>query len=88
MQIAQVRAKEFGLPVLRATNNGVTAIVDHTGHIQSRLPQFEAAVLNDTISLVIGDTPYRSFGNGPIWILALFGFGAAIYQRSQRTPLN
>ncbi|MFT4652730.1 MAG: apolipoprotein N-acyltransferase [Kangiellaceae bacterium] len=71
LQIAQVRAKEFGLPVLRATNNGVTAIVNHKGYIQSQLPQFEALVLEDVISLVEGYTPYRRYGDWPIWILAL-----------------
>lgn len=71
LQIAQVRAKEFGLPVLRATNNGVTAIVNHMGEIQSVLPQFEASVLEDEIVLVEGETPYRRFANFPIWILML-----------------
>ncbi|MFT6270206.1 MAG: apolipoprotein N-acyltransferase [Alphaproteobacteria bacterium] len=74
LQIAQVRAKEFGLPVLRATNNGVTAIVNHEGHIQSQLPQFEALVLEDVITLVEGYTPYRRYGDWPIWILALSSF--------------
>lgn len=78
LQIAQVRAKEFGLPVLRATNNGVTAIVDHQGNIQSQLPQFEASVLSDTISIVDGVTPYRQFGNWPIWIFTLVGFAMAV----------
>ena len=81
LEIAQVRAKEFGLPVLRATNNGITAFIDPSGHIQSRLPQFEAAVLSDTIPLVQGQTPYRMFGNWPIWLLGLFSFALAIYYR-------
>ncbi len=79
LEIAQVRAKEFGLPVLRATNNGITAFIDHRGHIQSRLPQFEAAVLSDTIPLVQGQTPYRLLGNWPMWLMALLSFSAAVY---------
>ena len=79
MQIAQVRAKEFGLPLLRATNNGVTAIVDHNGNVQSQLAQFEASVLSDSIQLVDGITPYRRFANWPIWLLALLGISIAIY---------
>lgn len=71
LQIAQVRAKEFGLPVLRATNNGVTAIVNHLGKIQSQLPQFETLVLEDEIALVKGKTPYRKYGDMPIWLLML-----------------
>ena len=79
LEIAQVRAKEFGLPVLRATNNGITAFIDHHGQIQSRLPQFEAGVLSDTISLVQGYTPYRLLGNWPMWLLCLLSFSAALY---------
>ncbi|MCV2885943.1 apolipoprotein N-acyltransferase [Aestuariibacter sp. AA17] len=68
MQIAQVRAKEFGMPVIRATNNGITGIIDASGNIQSLLPQFEAAVLTDSVSLVTGNTPYRWLGDLPMWI--------------------
>jgi apolipoprotein N-acyltransferase len=79
LEIAQVRAKEFGLPVLRATNNGITAFIDHHGHIQSRLPQFVEAVLEDNIKLVVGYTPYRNLSNFPIWICSFLSFIAALY---------
>ena len=79
LEIAQVRAKEFGLPVLRATNNGITAFIDHHGQIKSRLVQFEAAVLSDTIPLVQGNTPYRLLGNWPMWLVCLLSFSAALY---------
>ncbi len=85
LEIAQVRAKEFGLPVLRATNNGISAFIDHQGHIQSRLPQFEAAVLSDTIPLVQGQTPYRLLGNWPMWLMALLSFSAALYFKQKES---
>ncbi|MFT4938571.1 MAG: apolipoprotein N-acyltransferase [Paraglaciecola sp.] len=74
LEIAQARAKEFGLPVLRATNTGITAFIDHRGKIQSRLAQFEAAVLSDQIQRVRGTTPYRYYGNLLAWLLTLCGF--------------
>lgn len=77
LEIAQMRALEFGLPVLRATNNGITAFIDSKGHIQSRLPQFEAAVLSDTVPLMTGKTPYRVLGNLPIWLFSLLLFAYA-----------
>ena len=83
LEIAQVRAKEFGLPVLRATNNGITAFIDPNGHIQSRLAQFEAAVLSDDIALVEGKTPYRLLGNWPIWLLSTLSFALAVFLRRQ-----
>jgi apolipoprotein N-acyltransferase len=81
LEIAQARAKEFGLPVLRATNNGITAFIDHQGQIQSRLPQFEAAVLSDVIRQVEGYTPYRLFGDWPIWSVSFMLFGIAYWNK-------
>ena len=78
LEIAQVRAKEFGLPVLRATNNGITAFIDASGAIQSRLPQFETAVLTDKIQRVSGITPYRYFGNLTAWLVTVLGLIIAI----------
>jgi apolipoprotein N-acyltransferase len=85
LQIAQMRAKEFGLPVLRATNNGITAFINHKGQIQSVLPQFQAAVLTDNIALVSGTTPYRYFGDLTAWLLAIVGFALA-YWLSRKKP--
>jgi apolipoprotein N-acyltransferase len=83
LEIAQARAKEFGLPVLRATNNGITAFIDHRGEIKSSLPQFEDGVLSDIILQVKGYTPYRSFGDWLIWCLSLIMFGLACFHRKQ-----
>ncbi|MFT5311976.1 MAG: apolipoprotein N-acyltransferase [Paraglaciecola sp.] len=83
LEIAQTRAKEFGLPVLRATNNGITAFIDHRGNIQSRLPQFEAAVLSDEIQPVTGTTPYRYFGNLIAWLFTAGGLVMALWLRSK-----
>jgi len=74
MQIAQVRAKELGLPVIRATNNGITAFVDHTGVISSSLPQFETATLTDNVVATRGQTPYRRFGDWPMTVILLLFF--------------
>jgi apolipoprotein N-acyltransferase len=83
LEIAQARAKEFGLPVLRATNTGITAFIDHRGRIQSRLPQFQAAVLSDHVQRVRGTTPYRYFGNLLAWLLTLSGFIFALWLKSK-----
>lgn len=86
LEIAQVRAKEFGIPVLRATNTGITAFIDHTGRIQSRAAQFEAVVLSDAIQPVNGNTPYRLFADLPIWLLSILTFTLGCL-RSVRSPL-
>jgi apolipoprotein N-acyltransferase len=58
MEIARMRALEFGRPLLRSTNNGVTAVVDHHGDFIARIPQFEEGVLKTDVALVVGETPY------------------------------
>lgn len=61
MEIARMRALEFGRPLLRSTNNGITAIVDHKGNFIARIPQFEERVLKAEVPLVIGETPYSQW---------------------------
>ena len=66
LQIAQMRALEFAKPVVRVTNNGVTAFIDEKGKLISVLPQFEAGILRQTLSLSSSLTPYRQWGDGPL----------------------
>ncbi|MFA3792495.1 apolipoprotein N-acyltransferase [Aliiglaciecola sp. SL4] len=75
LEIAQVRAKEFGLPVLRATNNGITAFIGYDGKIINQLPQFQAGVLSAELASTSGYTPYRQWGDLPLWILSLIALG-------------
>ena len=69
MQIAQMRALENGRWLLRATNNGVTGIVNHRGEITAELPQFEASVLRGEIEVMKGRTPYSKIGDIPALFL-------------------
>ncbi|MFQ3288894.1 MAG: apolipoprotein N-acyltransferase [Alteromonadaceae bacterium] len=71
LEIARMRALEFGRPLLRSTNNGITAVVDHQGKIIKTIPQFEEAVLKAEINLVSGKTPYSQFGNILTWFFPL-----------------
>lgn len=75
LQIAQMRALEFGRPLLRATNTGVTAIVNADGTIAEQLPQFSDAVLKRPVDLVKGYTPYSQYGDWPLYLLSLALFG-------------
>ncbi|MBB1268952.1 apolipoprotein N-acyltransferase [Shewanella sp. SR44-3] len=91
MEIAQMRAIEMGRPLLRGTNNGVTAVVDHHGVIQAKLPQFETGVLRAEVVLVTGQTWFQRIGQAPLlWLCGLLVFAAALIRRQQSivtTPL-
>jgi len=69
-QVARMRAIETGRWLLRATNTGVTAIVDDHGQVRARLPQFEARVLRGDVQPMTGATPYVRFGNWLVVMLA------------------
>jgi apolipoprotein N-acyltransferase len=63
LQIARVRAAEAGRYLLRAANTGITAVIDAHGRVTGTVPQFEAAVLKQTVRGYTGSTPYARFGN-------------------------
>ena len=71
LQIAQMRALETGRMMLRATNTGMTAIVDVDGRVRSVLPPFTRGALVGEVRGYSGSTPYVRSGNWPIIGLAL-----------------
>jgi apolipoprotein N-acyltransferase len=76
LEITRMRALEFGRPMLRATNNGVTAAIDHQGKVIKQIPQFSEAVLKTKVQLVSGQTPYSHWGNWLSYLLAVIIFAA------------
>lgn len=83
LEIARVRAKEFALPVLRATNNGITAFIDHRGEIIAKAPQFVETSLTSQVENVRSNTPYRRFGDSIIWLIAVAGLAIALVLKRQ-----
>jgi apolipoprotein N-acyltransferase len=75
LQIAQLRALETGRTMLRATNTGMTAIIDHHGDIVAFLPPFTEGTLIGTAQGRSGATPYVRWGNAPVIALALLVCG-------------
>jgi len=84
LQISQMRALETGRPMLRATNTGVTAAVDHRGRVVARLPQFVADILTIRVEGREGATPYVRLGNWPT-VLISASLLAFAWRRSRPT---
>jgi apolipoprotein N-acyltransferase len=81
LQMAQMRALENGRWMLRGTNNGVTAIIDHRGQVRGVLPQFEPGTLRGDYALMRGTTPFTRVGHGPVLLILLAVIALGVWQR-------
>lgn len=85
LQIARMRALETGRYMIRGTNNGVTAIIDHKGRITKRIPQFERGVLTGEVFTATGSTPYMKTASWPVLTLAVI---LIVFVRERVIPKN
>lgn len=81
LQIARVRALETGRPMLRATNTGMTAVIQPDGTVSDVLPQFERGVLRAEVTGFTGMTPYARLGDWLAFLLAALGLVVALIAR-------
>ena len=81
LQISRMRALETGRTMLRATNTGMTAIIDPRGRVVARLPQFSEGVLEGEVQGHSGATPYVKLGNTPVVLMCVVLLGALVFIR-------
>ena len=81
LQIAQMRSIESGRHMLRATNTGMTAVIDPRGHVLNVAPTFQTANVEATIAGHAGATPYVQFGNAPALALSAALIAMALVPR-------
>jgi len=92
LEMARMRARETGRYLLRATNNGITAIIDAQGRIAARAPQFIPYALVGKAQPYAGATPYVRFGNMPILLVLaaamLVAASTGVCRFSRRAPFR
>lgn len=91
LNISRFRTLEFQRPMLRATNTGATAIIDHRGGVVAQLPPHTRGVLTGSVQGRRGTTPFAAwaarFGLWPLWALAAAAaLAAARLPRPRRLP--
>lgn len=85
LQISQARALETGRYMIRATNTGMTAIVNERGVVVEVAPEFTTAVVNASVQGYSGATPYVRVGNAAVLALcALMLAAGALGARVRR----
>jgi len=68
---ARLRAVEEGLPLVRATNNGISAIIDPLGRILKSIPLGQEGVLDSKLPMPIEPTFYAKYRDAPALLLAI-----------------
>jgi apolipoprotein N-acyltransferase len=71
LQIARMRAAEAGRYMLRATNTGISAVIDPRGRVVKRAPEFESVIIEDSVQGYMGRTPYAFWRDYPVLAAAL-----------------
>jgi apolipoprotein N-acyltransferase len=78
---ARLRAIEEGLPLVRAANNGISAVIDPYGRALVQLEQDEIAVVDSPLPLALAATPYAKLGRLWMPLLLLLLAGSAFLLR-------
>ncbi len=88
MQMAQMRALENAKPLMRGTNNGISALVDHKGKIYQLAEQYNITVLSGIVQPRVGSTVFSKLRSWPIVFIALFICIALITTRNQHGEIK
>lgn len=86
LQMAAMRARENGRYMARATNNGISALINERGEIVTSVPQFVATTLTGTVELFTGRTPWSRWGDWPLLALCGLLLLANFYQIRAPAP--
>jgi apolipoprotein N-acyltransferase len=84
-QQARVRAIEEGLPLVRAANTGISAVVDPVGRIVASLPLGAEAVLDSPLPQRLQGTLYTRAGDGVALLLVVCALGLGVHRRMRLT---
>jgi apolipoprotein N-acyltransferase len=75
LALAKMRAVEHHRYLVRATNTGISAIIDPLGRVVEQGPLFDRASLYGEVAMLTGWTPYQTVGDWPGWL----ALGAMLY---------
>lgn len=88
LQMIRMRALETGRYIARATNNGISAIINDRGILVNTAPQFCTQVIHGMVQPRSGITPYTKLGDSPILGLASLSLVLGLYLTSNFSKKN
>lgn len=89
LEITQMRAIENGRAIVRATQNGISALISADGKILQRSEQFVPAELIGDMPLRKGLTPFQIYPAQTLPVFAVFALISLYLRgRKQRSPVN
>ena len=89
LALARLRAVEHGIPLIRAANTGISAVIDSYGRVLDRIPLNEAGILDFGLPPPARSLPwYGRYGDGPyLGLLILVGILTGLFgRRNGRNP--
>jgi apolipoprotein N-acyltransferase len=81
---ARLRAVEEGLPLVRAANTGISAVVDPYGRVLASLPVGAEGVLDSSLPAAVSPSVYRGLGSWILSAMVVACLGAAVLTRRSR----
>ena len=84
LALARLRAAEQGVPVVRAANTGISAIIDARGRIVAHLGLGRTGHVDAPLPVALAPGVYARVGDGPLYIAALMALALAIGARRRR----
>ncbi|OYX06484.1 MAG: apolipoprotein N-acyltransferase [Caulobacter vibrioides] len=85
LNLASYRAIEQGVPLVRSTPTGVSAMIDALGRTRASLGSGESGVLDAVLPGALPPTPYSRWGDAPFWGMTLAGLACAIRRRKAKS---
>jgi apolipoprotein N-acyltransferase len=80
LQISRMRAQEARRFLIRAANDGVSAVIGPRGELRAQAPEYRPAVLRAPVEPRIGLPPYARTGNLPVLALAFMMLATALWR--------
>jgi len=84
LQQARLRAIEQGLPLVRAANTGISAVIDPFGRVVARLGLGLEGVLDSGLPAAIPPTPYARAGDIPVLIILAAAWLLVVRRRTAK----